>query len=917
MKTTGVALASTASGTVADGPPRGPSDSRSGTLLPARLRCEYVSAPMGIDVLDPRLGWVLESTDPKARGQRQTAYQILAATSKDNLNAGRGDLWDSGKVQSDRSAQITYSGKRLRSGQKCYWKVRVWDERGRVSSWSETAGWEMGLLKSADWKAAWISAPAAWLPLMRKEFILDQEVRSARIYICGLGQYELRINGAKIGNQVLAPGWTDYRQTCFLNAFDVTQALRSGGNAIGVALGNGMYNVTRERYAKFTGSFGPLVLILQLNVTFGDGSTRQIVSDGTWKCAPAATTFSSIYGGEDYDARSEQPGWDRPGFSEDARWQPASHEWLPWGVLKAQINPPIKVKKIFKCVRVTEAKPGTYVYDLGQNFSGWPRIAVRGPAGARVSMKPAEILKDGLADQSTMGGGPISFSYTLKGRGTEVWHPRFSYTGFRYVQVEGARPAGASDASPTSGTPVVDRLEGQMVHADVETAGSFSCSNALFNRTHEIINWAVLSNTQSVFTDCPHREKLGWLEETHLMGPAIMFNYDVAALYAKVIRDMGEAQRPNGLVPDIAPEYTVFPGSFRDAPAWGSAYVIDPWFAYKTYGDRRVLRQHFAGMKRYAEYLMRQADGGILAYGLGDWGDVGPLKRHWAPQNTPVALTATAIFYYDVAILSKVAQVLGAKEDERRYRRIAEEIWRAFNKTFFNSQTNQYATGSQTSNGMPLALGLVQPEREPAVVENLVRDIRAHGYHTTSGDVGHRFVLLALTQAGRSDVVFEMTRQTTSPSYGYQVEHGATTLTEAWDGPTSGNSQNHFMLGHVEEWFYAGLAGIGADANSPGFQKIILRPQVVGDLEYVRASYNSACGVIKSEWEIKDDQLELMVAIPVNATAEVHVPAKSAETVTENSQPVGRSRQVKFLRMEKGCAVFGVGSGLYRFVSRH
>ncbi|MCL5671712.1 MAG: alpha-L-rhamnosidase, partial [Acidobacteria bacterium] len=360
---------------------------------------------------------------------------------------------------------------------------------------------------------------------------------------------------------------------------------------------------------------------------------------------------------------------------------------------------------------------------------------------------------------------------------------------------------------------------------------------------------------QSVFTDCPHREKLGWLEETHLMGPAIMFNYDVAALYAKVIRDMGEAQRPNGLVPDIAPEYTVFPGSFRDAPAWGSAYVIDPWFAYKTYGDRRVLRQHFAGMKRYAEYLMRQADGGILAYGLGDWGDVGPLKRHWAPQNTPVALTATAIFYYDVAILSKVAQVLGAKEDERRYRRIAEEIWRAFNKTFFNSQTNQYATGSQTSNGMPLALGLVQPEREPAVVENLVRDIRAHGYHTTSGDVGHRFVLLALTQAGRSDVVFEMTRQTTSPSYGYQVEHGATTLTEAWDGPTSGNSQNHFMLGHVEEWFYAGLAGIGADANSPGFQKIILRPQVVGDLEYVRASYNSACGVIKSEWEIKDDQL--------------------------------------------------------------
>ncbi len=916
LKATGVALASTGTARTAEDLERGSADGVA-ALVPGRLCCEYFNNPLGIDVLDPRLGWVLESTDPTARGQRQTAYQILVATRKETLDAGRGDLWDSGKVNSGQSAPVVYSGKRLRSGQRCHWKVRVWDERGRVSLWSRAAVWEMGLLKSTDWKANWISAPGSFLPLMRKEFTLNREPQSARLYVCGLGQYELWINGSKIGDQVLAPGWTDYRQTCFVNTFDVTEALRIGGNAMGVALGNGMYNVTRERYAKFTGSFGPLVLILQLNLTFGDGSTQRIVSDGTWKCAASPTTFSSIYGGEDYDARAEQPGWDRPGFSEDERWKSVSHRWLPWGILKAQMNPPIKVKNTFTPARVSEPKPRVYVYDLGQNFSGWPEIAVRGPAGARVTMTPAEILKDGLADQSTMGGGPISFSYTLKGSGTEVWHPRFSYTGFRYVQVEGAAPAGTSDANASSDVPVLDRIEGQMVHADVETVGSFSCSNTLFNRTHEIINWAILSNTQSVFTDCPHREKLGWLEQTHLMGPSIMFNYDVAALYTKVISDMGQAQRSNGLVPDIAPEFTVFPGAFRDAPAWGSASVIDPWFVYTIYGDTRVLREHFAGMKRYVEYLMRQADGYLLSYGLGDWGDVGPLKNHWAPQNTPVALTSTAILYYDVKILAWTAKVIGKKEDEQKYSRMAERIRRAFNRAFFNPRTNQYATGSQTSNGMPLALGLAGESRAPGVLQNLIRDIRAHGYHTTAGDVGHRFVLLALLQGGRSDVIFEMTRQTTGPSYGYQVEHGATTLTEAWDGPTIGYSQNHLMLGHIEEWFYAGLAGIRDVAGSTGFQKIIIQPQVAGDLDYVRASYRSVRGVIKSEWEIKGDQLHLAVAIPANATAEVYVPARSVGGVTENDQPARRSRGVRFLRMEKGCAVFGVGSGSYHFITRH
>ncbi len=1045
-------------------------------MRPVDLRCEYRADPPAVDVASPRLSWTLESD---RRGCNQAAYRVLVASSEERLRSDHGDLWDTGKVPSSRSAQVSYAGKALASDQPCHWKVRVWDDTGKASSWSRPAHWTMGLLRPDDWQARWITddqptpsslrdsqwvwfpegnpverAPVAsryfrrtvaipsdrrikqarfllaadnrfelfvnarpagrregwealslldvtkllrpgtnavailatnggtspnpagligrlsieldndqcidvpidatwkasdkeqtswkrpdfddtawpaarvlgkvgiepWgtpkvtntpLPLFRREFTVDKPIRRARVHVCGLGFYELHVNGRRVGDHVIDPGWTNYRKRCLYATYDVTDRLTRGANALGVLLGNGMYNVTGGRYVKFTGSFGPPKLLLQLQIDYADGTSSRIVTDETWKAAPGPIVFSCIYGGEDYDARLEQPRWDQPGF-DDGAWRAAEIAPGPGGTLSAQMAPPIKVMQTIKPVKVNEPRPGVLVYDLGQNFSGWPKIAVKGPTGARVTLTPAELLDDGGLANQRSSGRPCTFTYTLKGRGVETWHPRFTYYGFRYVQVDGAIRPEPRPGNPTD-KPTLLSVEGQFLCNSAETVGRFACSHPLLNRIHEIINWAIRSNMQSVLTDCPHREKLGWLEEAHLMGPSILYNYDVPALYTKVFRDMAEAQLDNGLVPDIAPEYTVFRGGFRDSPEWGSAYVIAPWYVYRTYGDDRVLREHYEGMKRYVAYLGSRAQGNIVNHGLGDWCDIGP-KSPGRSQLTPIALTATAVYYYDVTILQQVAEVLGKAAEVKRHAALAKQIREAFNRKFFKPQTNQYATGSQTSNAMALVLDLVPQEAAPAVLANLVKDVRDHGNHMTAGDVGHRFLLLALANGGRSDVVFDMTRHTDAPSYGHQIRHGATSLTEAWDG-RRGLSQNHFMLGHVEEWFYKYLAGIRPDPASSGFERVVIQPHVVGDLTWVKARYRSIRGPIEVHWRRGGGTLTLEVAIPANVTATVHVPTTSPDAVTEGGVQAGKSDAVKFLRAEGGAAVYRIGSGRYCFTA--
>lgn len=782
-------------------------------------------------------------------------------------------------------------------------------------------GWQTAGEGGAEWSGVrklgkhgmqpWgdIRAPLAPPPVLRREFELTQPVRRATAFICGLGHYELRLNGARVGDRVLDPGWTDYRDTCLYSTYDVTQQLQSGRNAVGVMLGHGMYHVPGGRYVKFTGSFGPPKLILQLHIEHPDGSTTVIGTDEQWRSATGPITFSCVYGGEDYDARRELPGWDRPHF-EDAHWRTAEVVSGPGGTLRAQTAPPVKIMQELPTVKITMPQPGVYVYDLGQNFSGWPKLQVRGAAGTTVKLIPGELLDATGCVSQRSSGGPVWWAYTLRGEGVETWAPRFSYYGFRYLQVTGAAPAlVAGHLGPAPGL----ELSGQWLHQSARKVGEFECSNPLLNRIHQLILAAIRCNLQSVLTDCPHREKLGWLEVSHLLGRGLMFNFALPNFYAKVSRDMNESQLANGLVPDIAPEYTVFAGGFRDSPEWGSAVAFNPWQVQEFYGDASLLQRHFVSIQRYADYLASRATRHLVTHGLGDWYDIGPGDPGPAQLTSP-GLTATAIYYGDLRIVADAARQRGDAETAAHYARQAEEVRQAFNARFFHPETGSYDRGSQTAQAMPLVLGLVEPAHRASVLTALVHAIRAPGHRVTAGDVGFAYVVRALTEAGCSGVLYDLVTQTNGPGYADQLRKGATTLTEAWNADPR-SSQNHCMLGHAEEWFYAGLAGIRPDPAAPGFRRFILRPEIVGDLTWVRAHHDSPYGRIASAWRRTGPQLQWDVIIPPNTRATVFVPARDAHAVQESGKPANSVQGLAFLRAENGVAVFEAGSGNYRFTS--
>jgi len=907
--------------------------------LAERLRCEYRTNPLGIDVPAPRLSWIMVSTDSSQRGARQAAYRVLVASSAETLAENRGDLWDSGRIPSDQSNQLGYVGKPLKSSQQVFWKVRIWDEHGEASPWSAPASWTMGILSDADWHAEWISAREAMaesqpfagihlagrpLPppfasahppiyptmLLRREVNVKPRLQRAVVHLCGLGQYELTINGQRVGEDMLAPGWTKYDKTVLYDTYEVTPLLKAGNNALGVLLGNGMYNVRGGRYAKFIGSFGAPKAIGQLRLEYADGTVDVVSTDGKWRVHPGPITVSCVYGGEDFDARLVPKGWDRPGFAE-GEWAQAVVVSGPGGKLRGLscAAPALRGFESLKPVRITPLHTGAAIYDMGQNVSLMPRIQLRGPAGAVVRITPAELLNaDGTLDRRSSGGGEAYWQYTLDGTGKEEWVPRFFYHGSRYLLVACTAPAGKE-------LPVVESLEGVVTHSSSEAAGEFSSSNELFNRIHALVRWAQVSNMMSVLTDCPHRERLGWLEQYHLNGPSLRYEFDLAALYAKGMNDMADSQTSDGLVPDIAPEYIQFDGGFRDSPEWGSAFLLSAWQQYEWTGDVELLRRHYGAMQRYVAYLGSRSRNFIVSYGLGDWYDLGP-KPPGVAQLTPVALTATAFYYEDAVVLTRIARLLGYADDAAKHEALAQKIGEAFNHEFYDSATHQYAQGSQCANSMPLAMGIVSPADRAAVLNAVVQDVARHGNALTAGDVGYRYLLRALAEGGRSDVIYAMNNQSDRPGYGYQLERGATSLTEAWDAEPD-SSQNHFMLGHIVEWFYHDLAGIGMDTSLPAFKKIIIKPATPGDLAWVKASYESLYGRIESGWNINKGSFTLTATIPPNSTGIVYVPAKAGAEVTEGGRPAGQALGVKFLRWEDGAAVYEVSSGRYSFfVSR-
>jgi len=567
--------------------------------------------------------------------------------------------------------------------------------------------------------------------------------------------------------------------------------------------------------------------------------------------------------------------------------------------------PPIKAFDRYEPVKVTHPKSGIAVYDLGQNFAGWPEIEVSGPHGSSLKLIAGELLDaNGFVTQRSANGHPNSqnsFTYVLKGGSVERWHPRFSYYGFRYVQVE---EAGAP-------LPVIHHLDGRFLHDAAEIDGHFTSSNELLNRIHTLINRAMLSNMVSVLTDCPHREKLGWLEQTHLAGTSLMYNYDLSALYAKMADDMEDAQLANGLVPDIAPEFTVFENGFRDSPEWGTAVILSPWTAYQFYGDINLLRSHYDSMARYLAYLKSRAQGHLLTYGLGDWYDIGP-GAPGVSQLTSTGLTATAIYYQSLTTMSRIAILLGHADDAAKYASEAGEVKIAFNAHFFHSETNRYDKGSQTANAMPLVIGLVPEEHRKAVLTNLVADIRSHNNHVTAGDIGFHYVVRALTDGGRSDVLYDMLMRTDKPSYGYQLAHGATTLTEAWDANPE-SSQNHFMLGHAEEWFYRGLAGIDFDLTRDQDSRILIHPAIVGDVKSVSATFQSVLGKIESGWSRSGDTLRMDISVP--ATATIILPAGYSKSITVNGHALEDEKNLHLVQGVNGPGCV-VPQGTYHFELR-
>lgn len=888
-------------------------------LSVTNLRCESTQDPIGIDLLKPQLSWELRS---KQRNVLQTAYRILVADDSALLKKEIGNIWDSKKINSAASIQVQYNGKALQSVKKYFWKSMVWDNKGNSSAWSNIAMWQMGLLNRSDWNnAQWIGfdevidslriAPhvhqngkRSWgprrniLPLMRKEFSVNKAIKAATTYICGLGHFELHLNGKKIGDHFLDPGWTNYSKHAQYITFDITNEVKNGTNAIGVMLGNGFYYIPGQRYRKMTGAYGHPKMIMRTVIEYTDGSVENIVSDNSWQTFSSPIIFSSIFGGEDYDANLEQAGWDQPGFMKDGKdWFDVIITTGP-GKLESQLQQPLRIMERFAIKTKTELKPGIWLYDLGQNSSGIPAIIVKGNKGDTIRIFCAELMNaDSTANQKATGS-PSYYTYILRGDREESWQPRFTYTGFRYMEVHCIPMKGAAPV------PAIKNIEGLHIRNAANKIGSFSSSNELFNKTNVLIDWAIKSNTVSVFTDCPHREKLGWLEQTHLMGASVQYNYDVASLCRKVIKDMMNAQYADGKIPEIAPEFTLFTPPFDESPEWGSAAIILPWYNYRWYGDKQTLHDAYNMMKGYVQYLKNRSTGNILSHGLGDWYDIGPQKSGFA-QMTKMGITATATFYYDLTIMIEVAKLLNKTADIEMYQQLAATVKRAFNDKFFNKRKLQYDSASQAANAMALYMGLVEPQYKQAVLDALIKDIKGRNNALTAGDIGYRYVLRALEDAGRSDIIFDMNSRDDVPGYGFQLKHGATALTESWQAYES-VSNNHFMLGHLMEWFYAGLAGIKQGDNSVAYNKIEIKPQPAGDVTSAKGSYYSVYGEIVSDWKKHGDEIELNVEIPVNTTATIYLPAEKKSVVKENGKIIRTS-------YAEGKAIVKIGSGRYNF----
>jgi alpha-L-rhamnosidase len=817
--------------------------------------------------------------------------------------------------------------------------LRIEFEAGEPVVVVTDAAWKSAREQAADWTeagfddAGWVAAqklgPAGMSPwgkitgpedprlaarMLRREFAAEKKVRRATAYVCGLGLSEFYLNGKKVGDQVLSPALSDYSKRAFYVTFEVTKQLKKGANAAGVILGNGRFYAPRSTVPTGTVGYGFPKLLFQLRIDYEDGTSAEVVSDGRWKLTTAGPIrANNEYDGEEYDARMEMPGWNVPGF-DDAQWQTAQGVAAPGGELVTPMIEPIRVTETLKPIALTQPQPGVWVFDMGQNMVGRCRLKVSGPRGTEVRLRHAETLKaDGTLYLDNIRSAKVTDSYTLKGKGAEGYEPRFTYHGFRFVEVTGY-----------PGKPGLSSLEGQVVHDDLQSSGEFACSNPLLNCIYRNIVWGVSGNYRSIPTDCPQRdERQGWLGDRSAECKGETYLFDTSALYAKWLQDMADAQKANGSVSDVCPAYWPI---YSDNVTWPSSTVIIPGSLREQFADEGIIASHYDSAKKWMDYMGGFVKAGIIDRdSYGDWcvppEDAKLIHSNDPKRRTDKALLATAYFYHDARLMAGYATRLGKAEDARQFTELAEKLKAAFNAKFFRADTGQYDNGSQTSCVLPLAFGLVPDGERERVFTHLVRKITDETQdHIGTGLIGGQWLMRVLTAGGRADLAYTIATQKTYPSWGYMVEKGATTIWELWNGNTADpamNSGNHVMLvGDLGIWLYESLAGIKPDPEQPGFRHIIMRPEPVGDLQFVKGSHRSPYGLIASDWQKQGGVFRWNITVPLNSTATVYVPAKTVESVSESGKPVALAQGVKLLRMEKGRAVFEVGSGNYSFESR-
>jgi len=873
--------------------------------------CEYLLNPVGIDVKKPRLSWQILSGEENVK---QTAYEIRVAASPESLNKKNHQIWSSGKEESARSVDVVYDGPALESMQRVYWQVRVWDNKNKVSDWSEPAFWEMGILNPDSWKASWISIRSEKeingskpCQYFRKEFPVSKKVKSARVYVTSMGLYQLFLNGKKVSPDLFTPGWTSYKKRLQYQTYDITSMLHAR-NTVGAILGDGWFR-GKIGWSSQDGYYGTqLALLVQLHIDYTDGTSETVTTDKSWKVNTGPILESGIYDGETYDARLEMPGWDQPGF-DDSNWESVSVVSKSNDILVAPQGIPVKAIQEITPIKLLMTPKGETVFDMGQNMVGWVRLKVQGKKGDQVTLKFAEVLdKEGNFYTANLRSAKATDTYILRGDGEEVYEPHFTFHGFRFVKLE-----------EFPGTPDMHTVTGVVIHSDMQPTGTFSCSDSLVNQLQHNIQWGQKGNFLDVPTDCPQRdERLGWTGDAQVFSMTAAFNFDVAPFYTKWLKDVAADQLPDGKVPHVIPDVLKGEGG---STAWADVSVIVPWTMYLSYGDKRILEEQYPSMKAWVEYMKGRAGEDNLWTGdthFGDWLAFASTRSDYTGATTEKDLIATAYYCYSTTLLSKIAGILGKEADARKYAMLAENIKSAFNAEFV-TPNGRLVSHTQTAYALALSFHLLPDELVPKAARYLSDDVKSFG-HLTTGFVGTPLLCQTLSDQGHEDLAFMLLMRKDYPSWLYPVTQGATTIWERWDGQKPDgtfqdvgmNSFNHYAYGAIGEWLYSYVGGIRIDPDHPGYKHILFSPHPGGGLTYADTKFSSMYGPVGSSWKQEGSDFIYEVAIPANTTATVTLPDAKAGQLMVNGNPLTAAMQKGMQQTEKGLTL-ELGSGKYQF----